>query len=731
MWKQKIMQLFKRLLLSLFPEQTTNQGINPASMFISFISTKEFFSVINRKIVENYKLNLFDITIDPFEFKIWFGENNQIKQKDIDIYYWYCASANINWYRFFNPANIGNNITLIASIYTKDCFESEEQDLFLNFLYATYLLFFIFSAKIKNFPYKNKEENYNRFIEVFFNFYEFIFQQTGKKIDKSTLSRIKKKLLNKVEIFFFLFYSYQKYNKIFCHESFPDSDFYKWLLSDEIKNDQQSIIEDFSNNVKTYSTKTTFSQIENKLLQYILPADILIRYLFLETNMTLIIENIVTKLFNKEVLDKYMKSFLKDDTQRKDCILYITDYKHYKKNFFSWVQKYIITILKKEWLDPFEDEIDESWSRIWDDEESIENLKIPEKIKKESKIMEKILNFFITLLWGFWIWKWDSLFIRLYKPNLIKELINNNYEKLTDNSLQTYWWLLYSYGKNVFYYKYISENVRLWRQKFYLPTKSTSKNTYSNFHILRLMDESSLAILFQEINPKDIKIYNKNKLLIELFKNNFWKKISDLVQLNNKDFIKAVYQDIDFIFNKNNFITILEKNLDQNDIYHIKESLYNIDFWIAKTYYQEVKKEISKNKFLNDEVLLEIYAQHRETLLWFLLYLTKTSNNDYLKTNFFIDLYNKNIIHISDNWIKSFNNIINNLYENHKHILKEIINIDDNPDFLRMGDENRKRFTKKTPIPDIKKQITGEDYLRFKGYLKNITYYNKRFFIPK
>jgi hypothetical protein len=64
------MQLFKRLLLSLFPEQTTNQGINPASMFISFISTKEFFSVINRKIVENYKLNLFDITIDPFEFKI-------------------------------------------------------------------------------------------------------------------------------------------------------------------------------------------------------------------------------------------------------------------------------------------------------------------------------------------------------------------------------------------------------------------------------------------------------------------------------------------------------------------------------------------------------------------------------------------------------------------------------------------------------------------------------------
>jgi len=63
--------------------------------------------------------------------------------------------------------------------------------------------------------------------------------------------------------------------------------------------------------------------------------------------------------------------------------------------------------------------------------------------------------------------------------------------------------------------------VRLGRQKFYLPTKSTSKNTYSNFHILRLLDESALAIILQDINPKDIKIYNKNKLLIEFFKERF------------------------------------------------------------------------------------------------------------------------------------------------------------------------------------------------------------------
>jgi len=40
-------------------------------------------------------------------------------------------------------------------------------------------------------------------------------------------------------------------------------------------------------------------------------------------------------------------------------------------------------------------------SSIGDDMGNVENLKIPERIKKESKIMEKILNFYITFVGGF------------------------------------------------------------------------------------------------------------------------------------------------------------------------------------------------------------------------------------------------------------------------------------------------------------------------------------------
>ncbi|MFA5748301.1 MAG: hypothetical protein WC872_04310, partial [Candidatus Absconditabacterales bacterium] len=164
------MQLFKRVLLSLFPNEIVMQTINPASMFVSFISTKEFFSVINRKIIENYKLNLFDITIDPFEFKIGFGGNLPIKPKDIDIYYGYCATANLNGYRFYNPANIANALSLVASIYVKDVFAKFNSDYYLNFLYTIYLLSFVFISRIKVFPFKDKEKNYNWFVDVFFSF---------------------------------------------------------------------------------------------------------------------------------------------------------------------------------------------------------------------------------------------------------------------------------------------------------------------------------------------------------------------------------------------------------------------------------------------------------------------------------------------------------------------------------------------------------------------------------
>ena len=80
------MQLFKRVLLSLFPDDMMANNVNPASMFISFISAKEFFSIINRKIIENYKLNLFDISIlGSFNIFLYVLSNARISFLSINI----------------------------------------------------------------------------------------------------------------------------------------------------------------------------------------------------------------------------------------------------------------------------------------------------------------------------------------------------------------------------------------------------------------------------------------------------------------------------------------------------------------------------------------------------------------------------------------------------------------------------------------------------------------------
>lgn len=78
--------------------------------------------------------------------------------------------------------------------------------------------------------------------------------------------------------------------------------------------------------------------------------------------------------------------------------------------------------------------------------------------------------------------------------------------------------LLYQYGKNVFFYKHTAENVRAGKQKFLLPQTTTIKHVYSNISLLKSFDDSAVATILQDINPKDIRLYIKNKKIIELFK---------------------------------------------------------------------------------------------------------------------------------------------------------------------------------------------------------------------
>ncbi len=734
------MQLFKRVLLSLFPDEIVAQTMNPASMFISFISTKEFFSVINRKIVENYKLNLFDVTLDPFEFKIGFGENITIKPKDIDTYYSYCATANLNGYRFFSPANIGNSLSLVVALYVKDIFRSYPPEYYLNFLYTVFLLSFVFLSRLKIFPYTDREQNYNWFVETMFSFYEFVFHQTGKKADPVIIKALKKELLNQVELFFLLFAVYQNFNTIFIHDQVSDKDLYSWLFYDELKSDTKTIYTEFIANYKEYTDKKTFSAIETKIMQSVLPADILLRYLFIDADMFLITDTVISKIFDKKILDEFIKSFRKDDSQLENLLLYITDYRNFKKNFFWGVQKYMVTVFRDEdnpW-NPIKEDLDDLMSSIWEDVENIESFKIPERIKKESKMMEKILNFYITLVWWSWVSRGDTFFLRLFRKPIIQEISKID-DQLNEknNTLLYYGWLLYQYGKNVFFYKHTAENVRAGKQRFVLPHKTDIKNIYSNISLLKSFDETFIATILQDINPKDIRLYIKNKKIIELFKWLIGQEVSEMVHTSDSEFIESTYKDISKNLDHKEFIKILKKELSEQDIYHIKENIYNLDFWISKKFFRLVaEKKILLKKDYSDLAILGIFSSIRETFSGFLIYLTylrdeTNTKNIPLDISLLIKLYVQDILNIDEYYHHAIIDGINSLQADFNEIIKYWIEIDDNKDYLKIGYDNRIKFSGNKTLEETKKKIISEDIIWFKWFLKNISYYNKRFLMPQ
>lgn len=733
------MQLFKRTLLSLFPDQFFASNINPANMFISFISTKEFFSVINRKIVENYKLNLFDIALDPFEFKIWFGSKPSVKPKDVDLYYWYCCAANINGNRFFNPANIWNSIALVTSSYIKDVFAKHNPNYFLYFLYSIYLLTFVFVARVKVFPYKDKQKNFNWLVEIIFSFYEFVFSQTWKSISKDEIAMIKKEILSQSKIFSLLYAYYRNISQTFYAKDIGEDEFYGRVFYDEIRDNKYKVLlESFITDHKKSIHSQQFSLIETKVLQLILPADILVKYLFLEADVFLVVDTIIDKLYDKKILDTMIDDIIKDEKKIESLIVYITDYRNFKKNFFTWVQKYVINFFTEDYKDDIsEEDMNELMSGIWDSTKNLEDIKIPERIKKESKMMEKILNFYVTFIWWFWTSRWDNYFVRLFRRDILDRAINlsssSNYK---NDTLYFYGSLLHSYGKNVFYYKYASESVRAWKQRFYIPDKSDAKAIYSNLSILRLFDENFLATLLQDINTKDIKLYIKAKNILNLFRDKFGDDISQIIKKNKSGFIKSIYWPIQENLKEiTDLITIINENLKEEDIYNLKENIYNLDFWIANTFFKKVKT-LKLHTSYSDFSIIGIFSIIKESLFGFLLYITylewfsKTIKNE-LHIETLYTIYAKDILNVSWEHLQSVIALIKEIREQFEDILQNWIVIDDNQQYFEIIKENRVTFVDKKTKGEILKTIIWEDIVWFRWFLKNITYYNKRFLIPR
>jgi len=73
----------------------------------------------------------------------------------------------------------------------------------------------------------------------------------------------------------------------------------------------------------------------------------------------------------------------------------------------------------------------------------------------------------------------------------------------------------------------------------------------------------------------------------------------------------------------------VQQNLTNNDIYHLKENIYNIDFWLAQKMYAALaEKNINLQKYYSDQVILGICANCRETLFGIVLFIKFMSEEE-------------------------------------------------------------------------------------------------------
>jgi hypothetical protein len=193
-----------------------------------------------------------------------------------------------------------------------------------------------------------------------------------------------------------------------------------------------------------------------------------------------------------------------------------------------------------------------------------------------------------------------------------------------------------------------------------------------------------------------------------------------MVNASDSDFIESAYKDITAHLEHKEFMKILKKELTEQDIYHIKENIYNLDFWISKKFFRAlaVDKPLLKKDY-SDLTILGMFATIRETFSGFLIYLTYLRDEAQIKnvtidTTLLISLYIKDILNIDSYYEQKITDIINSLQADFNEIIKYWIEIDDNKDYLKIGYDNWIFFCKNKDIEETKKKIINEDIIWFK-----------------
>ena len=716
--------LFQKMLSSLFPKQMLAHPMNPISAFIDFILPKQFFSIINRKVVENYKLNMFDISLESFDARVGFWEDWFLKWKEVEFdYYGYNVVSNLNWYRFFSPGMLATMICFLDSNYSHSKFWWN-QKLSFEWSKTLYLLTFVFFARVKVFPYKNDRENFNWYMKLLNNFFAYRLTKAKIKISSIKYEKLFSSLASNLDLHMFIFKLYKNLNQVLENQSFGDKEVYSWIFSwDMRKHEAKFLYDEWLHNAPITSKETFFSSNEINILESILPAEILVNYLF--DWKTFALSDIALVIYDKKKLDEMLKNIDWENFEK--IVLYLTDYNNFKSNYFNWAKNYFSNLNADEdymELEQMQQQLDELAKMIEKNWDLPQWVQLPEKFKNESIMFEKIINFYITFIGWFWIARWDNYYLRLFRKEKLQNFVTQNIqESLKQDAMFFYGWIFYNYSKNLFFYKYVFDKVKAGQEKFTLPFRSTFRDVHANIYLIYLMSENFLINVLQDINFKDIKLNLKDEKVLELFKKDYLPAIQTLLQ--SKDILNSVYWKIFY------FTSFDQKFFTQSDEFNLKENIYCLDFWLWFETILNLKNQ--KIDFLEKYSILSIvgiFSFFRETLFWYFLTKAYFDKHKVANQDIFLKIYLIDIIWITDEYLSKVANLLENIYQKHKNILMAWIEIDENKWFLKLGEKSRNHFIKEKTENEIISSISWEDINWLRWFLKNIVYYNKRYILP-
>jgi len=754
-----------------FPQDLVGRALSPVNFFISVIQPRRFFIVVNRKVVENYKLNLFDVNLEKFEIKL-VGGTPQFQSLDLgglDEYYAYQIWAYFNWYRFYSPGNIATWLSMLVAWHFFDVFKKHWWPAVVLTIRAVFDFVFIFAAKLKLFdPFAPTQQQFNWMINTFKNY--IIIRERNfadSKLEKP--EEFFKDLFSKIEFFKVFFFILHRLQRVIS-PSWPTTKYYQWLLKEqglELRGDYKEIVEDFFENRQkiVYSQEINFLFL--RIADLILPADNLVfKYVIHSHDWHILIPTLLGSIFDKKKVDSIIKKALKDEDPTKELLDYLLNYKIYKNTYFTWIKKFMVTLFStnQDALVSEEEirEIEEMVERMARGE-NIPNFQMPERLRQESIIMERLLNFYVSWIGGLWVGRWDNFEMRLLGQDFLAKASNALVKGgLSAQDMDFLFGMLDNYYTNEFYYRYIFGHVKAWEEEVRIPLYITWVGGYHRDEILNLLIPTFVTYLFEDTNQKDIKVFVEEKAIIEDFAKLYGKQIKAAV--SKKDLVKQVYGFAEELFGQDIYAQ-LKAYIDEEKLKLLKDSLYTYDFWVYEDFKKIFLDYAKWDNLVSPVQQAGILGWTRETFLWFLLVLTfyqkmvkemvksspislhlmgvDSSDAQFVKDlndskldkalRWMERLYWVDIIGIRPDVFPSLRVQTRKIFDKNRELLDLWLNLDENKKILNLWWKFYKKnleATRSSVFLKITEPANKDEIAWYRNFFRGITYYNKRYLIP-